>query len=646
MSRDVDVNTDSDVDLSGASTSGGDVAIVADYQVEVIQESEQGPPGPIGPPGPLGPPGPMGPQGPAGLNGNTILYGAGIPLPTVGSTGDFYINTSNNFIYGPKAGGAWPPGTSLIGPQGAQGPQGPQGVAGPQGIPGPQGVQGPAGADGNTVLYGAADPTNAQGVNGNFYINTSTNFWFGPKAGGVWPAGISLIGPQGPQGIPGPQGVQGPQGNVGPQGPQGPQGTPGAGSPGTAVPLIDGVAAVGVSTNFSREDHVHPFPNAVRFDAAQVLTQPQILQAQQNIYAAPFDAMAFSGMQINGSMDVAQELPGGANANVNLNNPKYVCDLYSLACQHAGGGMISAAQGGNLAGSPFGLQFPHCLGLNTVTPLAPLVANDYMLLTQYIEGYRWARLGFGAAGAQPVTIAFWVRSVTTGTGTLSLRNSAATRTYLANFTINASNTWEYKTITVPADVTGAWLVDNSIGVMLGFCFANAYAPAVGVNNAWYAGSGWATAQTSNLFAAAGTGIALTGLIVLPGIAAPSAAQSPLIARPFDQELIACRRYYEKSYQYATVPGTATGLGSFSTPALGSAVSYSRGFYVPKRAAPTVTLYSPNTGAAGKVVDSGGSSPDVAGTVSAPSEGGFGLFATLVSANNSNCNFHYVANARY
>ena len=103
-------------------------------------------------------------------------------------------------MFGPKAGGAWPAGTSLIGPQG------PQGIQGAQGIQGPQGIQGAPGADGNTVLYGAADPTAGQGVNGNFYINTTSHFLFGPKAGGAWPAGTSLVGPQGPQGPAGPSG--------------------------------------------------------------------------------------------------------------------------------------------------------------------------------------------------------------------------------------------------------------------------------------------------------------------------------------------------------------------------------------------------------------------------------------------------------
>jgi hypothetical protein len=36
------------------------------------------------------------------------------------------------------------------------------------------------------------------------------------------------------------------------------QGVNGSGSPGTALPLMDGTAAVGSGTDFAREDHVHP----------------------------------------------------------------------------------------------------------------------------------------------------------------------------------------------------------------------------------------------------------------------------------------------------------------------------------------------------------------------------------------------------
>lgn len=81
-----------------------------------------------------------------------------------------------------------------------EGPQGPQGPEGPQG---PAGANGTNGTNGKTILYGTAAPT-TEGVDGDFYIRTSTNFIYGPKASGVWPAGVSITGPTGPTGPAGP----------------------------------------------------------------------------------------------------------------------------------------------------------------------------------------------------------------------------------------------------------------------------------------------------------------------------------------------------------------------------------------------------------------------------------------------------------
>jgi len=125
---------------------------------------------------------------------------------------------------------------SLIGPQGpagadgAQGPAGADGLSayeiavnngfvgtesewlasleGPQGIQGEQGPAGADGTDGNTVLNGIVDPT-TEGVDGDFYINTTTNTIFGPKTAGAWGAGTSLVGPQGPAGADGESGAGG-----------------------------------------------------------------------------------------------------------------------------------------------------------------------------------------------------------------------------------------------------------------------------------------------------------------------------------------------------------------------------------------------------------------------------------------------------
>jgi len=192
-----------------------------------------GPQGPQGNQGPAGPQGAQGPQGLSGADGKTVLNGAGNPANNFGNNGDFYINTTTNTLFGPKANGVWPGGISLVGPLGPQGPagatgpQGSIGLTGPTGATGPQGpigltgptgatgVQGAAGINGKTVLNGTVNPASITGVDGDFYINTATNTLFGPKAAGAWPSGVSLVGPQGPQGIAGANGANGTNGAQG-----------------------------------------------------------------------------------------------------------------------------------------------------------------------------------------------------------------------------------------------------------------------------------------------------------------------------------------------------------------------------------------------------------------------------------------------
>jgi hypothetical protein len=77
---------------------------------------------PAGPQGSTGPTGPIGPAGPAGANGNAVLSGAGAPAASLGAVGDFYINTTNLTIYGPKTSSGWGNPASLTGtPTGAAG---------------------------------------------------------------------------------------------------------------------------------------------------------------------------------------------------------------------------------------------------------------------------------------------------------------------------------------------------------------------------------------------------------------------------------------------------------------------------------------------------------------------------------------------
>ena len=99
----------------------------------------------------------------------------------------------------------------------------------------------------NTILSGKGAPFASLGLLGDFYIDTSSMNFYGPKTSTKWPTPISLKGPAGPigpsgidgktsasqsglkgdTGLTGAKGLPGDTGPVGPAGPTGPQGSSG-----------------------------------------------------------------------------------------------------------------------------------------------------------------------------------------------------------------------------------------------------------------------------------------------------------------------------------------------------------------------------------------------------------------------------------
>ena len=140
---------------------------------------------------------------------NTILNGLNAPIKSIGINGDFYIDTKNLNIYGPKKNNAWPLPISLRGTAGTDGKTGTPGVAG---------------SDGKTI-------TNTSTVSGTAGTTGST-------------------GATGATGAVGATGTAGASGSAGPAGPPGPAGSTGAtGAPGASgSPGVSGVTKVSLGT--------------------------------------------------------------------------------------------------------------------------------------------------------------------------------------------------------------------------------------------------------------------------------------------------------------------------------------------------------------------------------------------------------------
>ena len=110
----------------------------------------------------------------------------------------------------------------------------------------------------NTILNGKGAPSNALGINGDFYIDTRSLLISGPKKSGKWPAARSLQGANGVNGIDGrngndAKGVSTASTVAGPAGPKGERGEKGvdgvAGSSGSAG--IAGAAGVAGATGLN-----------------------------------------------------------------------------------------------------------------------------------------------------------------------------------------------------------------------------------------------------------------------------------------------------------------------------------------------------------------------------------------------------------
>lgn len=119
---------------------------------------------------------------------NTIRYGSTPPDNSLGLSGDFYIDISTSMLYGPKT-STWPTGVSLIGPSGEDGEDGEQGPDGEQGERGPQGATLFLNTLENKFIYGTTPPSDILGRDGDLYLNTLTNTFYGPKNGGKWNIG-------------------------------------------------------------------------------------------------------------------------------------------------------------------------------------------------------------------------------------------------------------------------------------------------------------------------------------------------------------------------------------------------------------------------------------------------------------------------
>ena len=243
---------------------------------------------------------------------------------------------------------------------------------------------------------------------------------------------------------------------------------------------------------------------------------------------------------INGDMAVAQrqtskQIVGSAS--------DLVCDRFEVSI--SSDATVTVSQDATV---PSGQGFTKSTKLVVDTADTSLSSAQHNLFQQKIEGFVGKHLMWGTSDAKTVTVSFWIRSSLTGSFTYYfLDGNANSQSYVAPFTINTVDTWEYKTIKIAAPTTGGstdFPQDNSRMMYTGFNLGAGSGHQTSTVNSWHDPSGtFATARSSDVSFVGTTSATMyvTGWKLEVGDTA-----TPFQHESYADNLQKCLRYYYKT----------------------------------------------------------------------------------------------------
>lgn len=316
-------------------------------------------------------------------------------------------------------------------------------------------------------------------------------------------------------------------------------------------------------------------------------------------YSGGFGNGAYSERNkiINGCFRVWQRNTSFGPLTAASGNP-YTADRWKVSLA----GTASASVAKQNAGTEFGQGRVGAFSAQiTSNAASTAAAADKNRFSQAIEGQDLLALALGSLWGGSFTLGFWVKASIAGVYSVAFLNSGSPsfRSYVANYTMNSANSWEFKSITVPIDSSGIANWDRTTGIGLNVIFdLGSGANSEGASNTWLSTETTRTIGSVRMLATNNATWAVSNVQLEFGT-----ASTPFVDRSISDELARCQRFYEKSYLQGDVPGAVTLQGAHqsiisTTFVLGGPSVY---FKVSKRSAPTVSIYAPSNLNAGASV---------------------------------------------
>ena len=185
--------------------------------------------------------------------------------------------------------------------------------------------------------------------------------------------------------------------------------------------------------------------------------------------------------------------------------------------------------------------FGYSLRIDVNSTGNPASSGQQVVFQQKIEAQDLQAAGFGSTGANALTMTFWVKCAITGTFPVWFYRPDNARHFAAHYTINAVDTWEKKTISIPADTSGAVPMDNGEGLRVRFALDSDTLYTGGIPSAWEALSNNRYGSMTTTFMETATNyIQFTGVQLEVGTVA-----TPFEHRSYGEELALCQRYYQE-----------------------------------------------------------------------------------------------------
>jgi hypothetical protein len=336
---------------------------------------------------------------------------------------------------------------------------------------------------------------------------------------------------------------------------------------------------------------------------------------------------------INGNMVIDQR---NAGASVTPATGDYTLDRWAARLTQAS--KFSVQQNAGSVTPPAG--FSNYLGVTSLSAYS-VGATDYFAIQQVIEGYNVADLGWGLTSPQPATLSFWVRSSLTGTFSGSLLNNAGTANYLYTYSIPAANTWTYITVSIPASsISGTFTsTTNGFGINCYWSLGAGSSVSGSTTGSWNSSLYRSATGAVSVVGTSGATFYITGVQFEVGTKA-----TPYEMQIYSDQLAQCQRYYSKSYDITTVPGTTVSGGAawnyITMAASVGDIGVSIPFKITMRTTPTVVWYSPDTGTSGVCGSAGGDKTAISQYI------GTSSIAVYINANNNNgqVRAHWTASA--